>query len=91
MARARKPFNQQRRLEASGIPRRGDRSPELQLMMARRLGLAEPVKYDSLPVPEPYTSEDLGNHDLPIGEHKMTILETLRDNPITIFLAETGS
>ncbi len=91
MARARKPFNQQRRLEASGIPRRGDRSPELQLMMARRLGLAEPVKYDSLPVPEPYTSEDLGNHDLPIGEHKMTILETIRDNPITICLAETGS
>lgn len=90
MARSR-PFNERRRLEASGIPRRGDRSPELELMIARRLGLAEPVKYGTLPTPESYTNVDLGNPELPISEHKWAIIETIHDNPITICLAETGS
>jgi len=60
-------------------------------MLARRLGIAEPVVHDHLPRAERYLEESVGNETLPTWEHKDTILSAINENPVTICIAETGS
>ena len=91
MTRQRRSYDPNRRLEASGVPRAGDRSPELELMLARRFGIAAPPTHDYLPQPERFLDVSLGNQELPTWNYRDTIVSAINENPITICLAETGS
>lgn len=77
-------------LEAGGIPSGSLANPELRRKMAERLGIIQRPPID-VPVPEKFTETDLGNKELPVYEFKQRIIESVRDNLITIIVAETGA
>lgn len=79
-----------REIEAGGIPKSFDRRTILHRRMAERLGIIERPPID-LPQPERFLDVDMGNRELPIYEYKQTIRDSVRDNLITIVVAETGA
>lgn len=91
MARPSKYDTGQRILETSGVPRRGDTSPALQELFARKFGILPRASAETFPLPERFTDIPLGNPDLPVHDHRIAITQTVHDNPISIFVAETGA
>lgn len=75
--------------EAGGIPH-SDFDENLRRRMAERLGIIRQPALD-LPVPERQAEADLGNKELPVYDFKQQIIDSVRDNLITIIVAETGA
>ncbi|MDQ5932052.1 MAG: ATP-dependent helicase HrpA [Patescibacteria group bacterium] len=75
--------------EAGGMPQ-GEINHDLRRKMAERLGIIRKPNLD-LAVPERRTDVDLGNSELPVSDYKSQIIESVRDNLITIIVAETGA
>lgn len=77
-------------IEAGGVPVASHDNHALKRKMAERLGIIQRPPID-LPNPEKFTDVDLGNHELPVFDYKQRIIESVRDNLITIVVAETGA